>query len=109
MLTDVWHERQSRGDETHNLITVVMNQIRTDLDGAIKWIIDLHNQKTKEYFELLEQVRTSWGNHQLDGEVAQYIIGLGNLVRACSCYSFEVRRLSQRVRRSLTKLVVHIT
>lgn len=81
-----------------------MNQFHVDLGGAIRWIGDLHGQKTKEYFELLKQARRLWGDLQLDVEVAQYLVSLGNLVRACSCYSFEVRECHALFQLALTEV-----
>lgn len=77
--------RHSRGDDGHNLVTIVMKEHSTDLNGALDWISNLHDDLVKEFLNAFKCLPSS-----LDAQVATYVDGLGNWVRAGDCWSFEV-------------------
>lgn len=80
--------RQARGDDGHNLVTIVMNEKQLDLHAALKWIGDLHDRLVAQFLSEFPKV-PSFGSEALDAEVAIYVDGLGNWVRANDTWSFE--------------------
>lgn len=81
---------QARGDDAHNLVTVVMRQHNKDVRGAMEWIAELHEKLVKQFLDTLKML-PSWGP-QIDDQVARYVDGLGNWVRANDSWSFESQR-----------------
>ena len=80
--------RQARGDDGHNLVTVVMKDLQTNLHGALEWIAKKHDELVEEFMSNYSAVK-SFGHPQVDAQVATYIDGLGNWVRANDSWSFE--------------------
>ena len=91
-LTDDLIFRQARGDDSHNLVTIVMHERKCDLISALEWISDLHDGLVKTFLSTLKKV-PSFGEQSLDNQVATYVDGLGNWVRANDTWSFEVRHM----------------
>lgn len=77
--------RQARGDDGHNIVKIVMNEHGTDLRGALNWISRRHDELAAEFLEAYEQLSTTSNK-----DLATYIDGLGNWVRANDTWSFEV-------------------
>jgi Delta6-protoilludene synthase len=72
------------------MVTIVMHQFNTDIQGAMDYIGDLHDGLAADF--LLNKDRLpSWGE-PVDSQVAQYVDGLGNWVRANDQWSFESQR-----------------
>ncbi|EEB97691.1 hypothetical protein MPER_02940 [Moniliophthora perniciosa FA553] len=82
---------QARGDDSHNIIRVVMDSHGTDIQGALNYISSFHDRLSKEFLETLSNVPT-FGDAIVDYEVSVYLDGLGNWVRANDCWSFESHR-----------------
>lgn len=80
--------RQARGDDGHNLVTIVMKQYNLDPQGAMDWISDLHDDIVDEFLETWRLLPTFGG--PIDREIRTYVDGLGNWVRANDSWSFEV-------------------
>jgi hypothetical protein len=80
--------RQACGARDHNLVTVVMEEKKTDLNGALKWIAAIHDQVAAQFLADYRQI-PSFGDANIDAEVAIYVDGLGNWVRANTKWSFE--------------------
>ncbi|KAJ7116265.1 terpenoid synthase [Mycena crocata] len=85
-----YNVEQARGDDGHNIVTVVMVQFNLNLNAALKWISDFHDRLVDEFFLFVKNL-PSWGDI-LDPQVAVYVEGLGNWVRANDCWSFESER-----------------
>lgn len=81
--------RQALGDDEHNLITVVMHEHECSLTDALEWISDLHDSIANTFLSVMKTV-PSFGDPVIDGQVAIYVDGLGNWVRANEAWSFEV-------------------
>lgn len=81
---------QARGDDLHNMVTVVMHQNDTDVNGAMTWIGEFHDRLAKSFL-LTKDRLPSWGE-PIDSQVARYVHGLGNWVRANDQWSFESQR-----------------
>ncbi|THH31282.1 hypothetical protein EUX98_g2931 [Antrodiella citrinella] len=80
---------QAQGD-AHNLVTVVMLHHHMTVQSAMDWIAELHEQLIHQFLDLLQSL-PSWG-HSIDDQVARYIDGLANWVRANDSWSFESQR-----------------
>ncbi|KAK7694474.1 Delta(6)-protoilludene synthase [Cerrena zonata] len=86
-----YNVEQARGDDGHNLVTIVMHERKCDLISALKWISGLHDDLVEKFLSTLKAV-PSFGNRNLDEQVSTYVDGLGNWVRANDTWSFESER-----------------
>ncbi|KAF7349057.1 Terpene cyclase [Mycena venus] len=85
-----YNVEQARGDDGHNLVTIVMHQCNLDTQGAINWISDLHDDLVDEFLLVWKALPTFGG--PVDREVRTFADGLGNWVRANDAWSFESKR-----------------
>ncbi|KAE9390857.1 terpenoid synthase [Gymnopus androsaceus JB14] len=85
-----YNVEQARGDDGHNLVTIVMKQYNLDPQGAMDWISDLHDDIVDEFLETWRLLPTFGG--PIDREIRTYVDGLGNWVRANDSWSFESER-----------------
>lgn len=81
---------QARGDEGHNIITIVMHELDTDVNGAMLWVADCHTKLETKFLQAMAAI-PKWGE-LVDSQVLQYCNGLGNWVRATCDWSFESER-----------------
>ncbi|KAL0579187.1 hypothetical protein V5O48_002809 [Marasmius crinis-equi] len=86
-----YNVEQARGDDSHNIIRVIMDLNETDIPGALVYISSLHDHLSHEFLDLVSKV-PKFGDSELDAEVSTYVDGLGNWVRANDCWSFESQR-----------------
>ncbi|TDL15490.1 terpenoid synthase [Rickenella mellea] len=86
-----YNVEQARGDDGHNLVTIAKHELKTDLDGSLKWISKLHDNLADQFLADFANV-PSFGDRDLDAQVATYVDGLGNWVRANDSWSFESQR-----------------
>jgi hypothetical protein len=84
--------RQSRGDDLHNLVTMVMNQHKLGPQGAMDWIGRLHDQLADKFLDDFKKLPT-FKDKTVNQEAREYAEGLGNWVRANDQWSFEVRSI----------------
>lgn len=85
-----YNVEQARGDDAHNIVTVVMNQLKTDIAGAMTWVEDYHKELERRFNEHFDKV-PQWGG-LIDVQVALYMDGVGNSVRANDQWCFESKR-----------------
>ncbi|TBU29047.1 terpenoid synthase [Dichomitus squalens] len=85
-----YNVEQARGDDAHNIVTVVMDELGTDLHGAMEWVAERHRILVGQFLERFGRL-PSWGP-EIDAQVARYVDGLGNWVRANDSWSFESQR-----------------
>ena len=78
------------GDDRHNILTVVMHELNTDLEGAIQWVVDYHVEVETKFLDGLKRV-PSWGPI-IDPQIQIYIYGLANWPRCNDCWNFESGR-----------------
>ena len=67
-----------------------MNEKGVDLDGALDWVADYHEQVLSE-FQAQYQVLPSWGT-AIDLRVKTYVERLGCFMRGIDCWAFEIER-----------------
>ena len=84
--------RQSRGEDAHNLITIVMHEQNCGLIEAVEWISGLHDRVVDKFLTTMKEL-PSFGSPSLDKDVAIYVDGLANWARSNERWSFEVRRI----------------
>ena len=77
---------QSRGDECHNLVCIVMNQYGFRLTEAFCWIGKLHDELVALFLDAYEGLPYS------NVKMHHYASGIGNWVRANDSWSFESER-----------------
>lgn len=81
---------QLRGDDLHNIITCVMNEHHTDVNGAMLWVEDFL-LGVGERFHAAKAALPQW-EEPLNSQVKEYCHGLGQWVRALDSWSFESER-----------------
>ncbi|KAF8266735.1 terpenoid synthase [Lactarius quietus] len=86
-----YNVEQSRGDDGHNIITVVMHQDKTDIQGAIDWVYDYYKAAVAKFMDLYENKIPKFGE-PVDTELAQYVDGMAIWVRSNYQWSFESER-----------------
>lgn len=72
------------------MVTVVMHERDIDVQGAMDYIGGLHDRLVKSFLLAKDRLPT-WGE-PIDSQVARYVHGLGNWVRANDQWSFESQR-----------------
>jgi hypothetical protein len=81
---------QAAGHGGHNIITVVMNEKKVNLDGALDWVAEYHGQVLSE-FQAQYQMLPSW-EPAIDQKVKTYVERLGQFIRGIDCWAFETER-----------------
>ncbi|KAF9525604.1 terpenoid synthase [Crepidotus variabilis] len=82
-----YNVEQSRGDDTHNIVTLAMKQEDTNIHGALAFVSDMHDRLADQFISNYQHM-PSFGE-PIDEWVSRYIEGLGNWVRANDSWSFE--------------------
>ncbi|KAG6915082.1 hypothetical protein DXG01_013552 [Tephrocybe rancida] len=85
-----YNVEQARGDDGHNIVTIVMHHERIGLNAAMRWIGDYHSSLEQDFLNGMKSV-PSFGE-ELNPKVRRYIDGLANWVRANDCWDFESHR-----------------
>ena len=79
------------GDDGHNIVTIVMNELALDLDGAVRWTKEYHDQVVKEFLNTAENL-PSFGDKHPDTQLTAYIEGIALFVRGHDSWCFESAR-----------------
>jgi hypothetical protein len=79
-----------RGDDLHNIITCVMNEHHTDVNGAMLWVENFI-LGVAERFLAAKAALPTW-EEPLNSQVKEYCDGLGQMMRAHDDWSFESER-----------------
>ncbi|KAI0295705.1 terpenoid synthase [Russula brevipes] len=82
---------QARGDDNHNIITIVMHHNKTDIQGAMDWVYNYHKELEAKFMDIYENKIPKFGE-PVDADLAVYVDGLGNWVRASDQWGFESER-----------------
>jgi len=85
-----YNKEQAIGDDRHNILTIAMHQFDTDLDGALAWVCQYHEEVKARFLEGLKRV-PSFGP-KVDRQLEEYILHLANWPRANDCWNFESGR-----------------
>ncbi|KAH9071470.1 terpenoid synthase [Lactarius deliciosus] len=86
-----YNVEQARGDDGYNIITIIMHQHKTDIQGAMNWVDDRHKELEAKFMDLYENKIPKFGE-PVDTELARYVDGIGNWVRANDQWDFETER-----------------
>ncbi|KAI0267825.1 terpenoid synthase [Gloeopeniophorella convolvens] len=81
---------QAAGHGGHNIITVVMNELGLDLDGALDWVAEYHGQVLSNFMAQYHML-PSWGP-AVDALVDTYVDRLAYFIRGIDCWAFETER-----------------
>lgn len=81
---------QSRGDDSHNIITIVMHHFGMNLTDALLWLEKHHHRLEFDFMTQYNELKSIIGD--TEANVLRYADGLGNWVRANDCWSFESQR-----------------
>nr|BBH51501.1 putative sesquiterpene synthase [Clitopilus sp.] len=85
-----FRNEHARGDDTHNILTIARHEFGQGLGHAVNWIESYNKSLRRSFLSAIERV-PSWGE-EIDTQVAEYLYGLANWVRANDCWSFESHR-----------------
>ncbi|KZV73684.1 terpenoid synthase [Peniophora sp. CONT] len=83
---------QARDDDSHSIATSVMHYHDTDVQGAMDWVENHHRGLEARFLELYYHHVPKYHSCHLDADVARYVDGLGNWIRANEQWSFESER-----------------
>jgi len=86
-----YNVEQSRGNDDHNIITIVMHQNKTDIQGAMEWVDDYYKEAVAKFMDLYENNIPKFGE-PVDTELVQYVDGMANWVRSTYQFSYESER-----------------
>ncbi|KAI8989884.1 terpenoid synthase [Trametes punicea] len=85
-----YNREQATENDHYNLLTVIMHELNTDLDGAMLWAMDFHRAVSKKFFEYLKGVPTF--GPDVDVQLQEYLRGITNWPRSIDSWSFESNR-----------------
>ncbi|KAI1791051.1 isoprenoid synthase domain-containing protein [Ganoderma leucocontextum] len=85
-----YNKEQATGDDTCNILTIVMRHLRVDFDSAMEWAIGYHKDVESRFLDSLLRV-PSFGP-AIDAAIQEYVAHLANWPRANICWSFECGR-----------------
>ncbi|KAI0290412.1 terpenoid synthase [Multifurca ochricompacta] len=86
-----YNSEQARGDDNYNVITIVMYQNKTDIQEAMNWVSEYHKELEEKFMDIYENKIPKFGK-PVDEQLAQYVDGIGNWVRANYQWGFESER-----------------
>ncbi|KAF7357303.1 Terpene cyclase [Mycena sanguinolenta] len=78
----------AQGDETHNIVTIIMHEETTDLHGAMEWVTTRCKALTSQFIALYKKV--PWDD--ADAQLREYVEGIANWPRASNSWNFESGR-----------------
>ena len=85
-----YNVEQSLGDDSHNSVTIVMNELCADVNGAMMWAQDTHTKLEQKFLAAMAEL-PEW-DEPLNSQVKEYCNGLGQWVRANDDWEFESER-----------------
>jgi hypothetical protein len=86
----LYNIEQASGHGGHNIVTVIMNEKRVDLDGALNWLAEYHGQ-VLSIFQAQYRMLPSWGP-AVDADVSVFVERLAYWIRGIDCWSLETER-----------------
>ncbi|KAF8168816.1 terpenoid synthase [Mycena galopus ATCC 62051] len=86
-----YRKELAQGDDTHNIVTIIMHEETTDLGGAMDWVAARRKTLASQFLELYQKV-PSFGSEDIDGQVREYVEGIANWPRANDSWIFESGR-----------------
>ncbi|KAH7915515.1 terpenoid synthase [Hygrophoropsis aurantiaca] len=94
-----YNREQARGDDTHNLVSIVMQERGLDLQSALYWIRDYQEHVTQNFIRLRDEVcarvredlPTIW-NERIEAQLKGYMGGLACWVRGNDAWGWECER-----------------
>ncbi|KAH7929156.1 terpenoid synthase [Leucogyrophana mollusca] len=93
-----YNREQARGDDTHNLVTIVMREHNLELQSALYWIGNYQERITQNFIRLRdnlpERIREDvpvW-NERLEAQLTHYVDGLACWVRGNDAWGWECER-----------------
>ncbi|KAI9438411.1 terpenoid synthase [Russula earlei] len=92
---------QAAGHGGHNIITVVMNENGVNLDAALDWVSEYHEQVLSQ-FQAQYRILPSWGP-TIDLKVSAYVERLAYFIRGIDCWAFETERYFGKKGREIQK------
>ncbi|KAF8650692.1 hypothetical protein AX16_005066 [Volvariella volvacea WC 439] len=89
---------QARGDDAHNILTIVMRELNVDIHGALKWVEGYHANCERTFLENYQRLVPTFSDagRELDGgkgrRLREYADGLGLWVVGHYSWCFESER-----------------
>ncbi|KJZ72106.1 hypothetical protein HIM_08479 [Hirsutella minnesotensis 3608] len=71
-----YNKEQACGNDEHNIVTIAMNQLHLDVQGAMNWAAGYHAATMRQFKEVYETI-PHWGR-EVDLDVETYVDGMGN-------------------------------
>ena len=99
---------RSRGLESHNILTAIMDEYHVDLQQALYWLSGFASKTISDFLNNKDSL-PSWGE-KIDRAVGKYIDLVARCVRGYDAWSYETKRyygedgLKVQERRKITLL-----
>lgn len=68
-----------------------MHNLKTDLEGALRWLYNCHKEVEERFLQALKRV-PSFGDDIVDGQLGEYVEHIANWPRCNDCWNFESGR-----------------
>ncbi|KAI0056134.1 terpenoid synthase [Artomyces pyxidatus] len=85
-----YNREQATGEDFHNIITVVMNELKIDLHGALAWLQKRREQITADVIEAWDTL-PEWPE-DIREDAQTYVQGIVGWVRSNNTWHFESQR-----------------
>ncbi|KAI0284093.1 terpenoid synthase [Russula brevipes] len=82
---------QARGDDNHNIITILMHHDKIDIQGAMDWVDSYRKELNAKFMDTYYNGIPKFGE-PVDTELARYVEGISNWVRGSDQWGFESER-----------------
>lgn len=96
-----YNVEQAVGDN-HNIISIVMHHNNVDIQEAMDWVYQYHKGVQAKFMDTYENKIPKFGE-PVDTELAKYVDGIGNFVRANFEWSHECERYFGKDREEFRK------
>ncbi|KAI0041515.1 terpenoid synthase [Auriscalpium vulgare] len=85
-----YNKEQANGEELHNILTIVMAELKVDLNGALDWLEKRHAELNEAIIETCNSLPV-W-NEDIRDDVDEYLLGVVGWVRSNDSWNFESQR-----------------
>lgn len=87
-----YNVEQARGDDDHNLITVIMKERGLDVQGAMDNLGTWHHERVTRFVAKFDNLPSGSWAPEVEVELKEYAWGIGNWVTADIEWGFESQR-----------------
>ncbi|KAF8650701.1 hypothetical protein AX16_005074 [Volvariella volvacea WC 439] len=83
---------QARGDDAHNILTIVTRQLNTDIHGALRWVEEYHANCERSFLDNYRRLVPSLQGQRQGERMKAYVDGVGMWAVGHYSWCFESQR-----------------